>query len=81
MIARTFSRIALQAVYRFGKQARRCGLTGATRAGKKVGMPDAVAADGVLQGVNDMILAEYLFPEMRPVLTIKSLRHGFFALP
>ena len=55
------------AVEGLGQNAGRRGLADAAGAGEQVGVPDAVAGDGPLQGLGDVLLADQLVERLRPI--------------
>jgi len=80
LVTRAFRQIFLQAVYRLGKQPGRGRFTRPTWAGKEVGVPDVVTADGVLQGLDDMFLADDFIPQAGTPFAIEGLGHWLILL-
>ena len=69
------SRGALLAEKRLGQQAGRGGLSRSARAREQVRMAYLVLFDGILDSSLNMLLANNVFEDLRPVFPIKSLCH------
>ena len=63
----------LLAQKRLGQKARRGGLAGAARAREQVGVAHLVLGDGVFNGALDVLLADHVLEDLRPVLPVKCL--------
>ena len=73
VVARPFSQVVVQAVGRFRQQPGGCRFAGSARAGEEIGMADSPGSDGVLQGVGNVFLADYLVKARRPPFAIEGL--------
>ena len=71
-IAGALSRVLVQAVDRFGKHPRRRRFAGAARAAEEVGMGDSIEPDRVLQGADNVLLADELVAveRLRAILAV-----------
>ena len=69
---------ALAAVESLGEDARAGGLADAARAGEQVGVRDAAGLDRARQHLRDVVLADQVREDLRPVLEReRAMGHGF----
>jgi len=69
-VTRAFGEVFIQTVDGFSEYTGNGGFPGAARPGKKKGMPFAPGGDGVAQRLDDVLLADDLFPAAGPPFSV-----------